>query len=195
MNGREGPRDLRRVLVALEPGGGGRDTLETAARLAAGFQAELVGIFVEDSELMQAAALPVTRTISRHAPAVTPLDAALMRRALKVSAAAASQALAAAAERRKVRWSFRVARGLVVEQVLAEVRRDDLLALGAAGRSLRRAGLTAVARAVAEQAPCAVLLARGGARGDQPVAVLYDGSDRALELGWRLAAGTIRLND
>ncbi len=44
----------RRVLVALEAGESAPALLEAAANLAAGLHAELVGLFVEDSELLEA---------------------------------------------------------------------------------------------------------------------------------------------
>jgi nucleotide-binding universal stress UspA family protein len=162
--------------------------LEAAASLAAGLHAELVGLFVEDSELLEAADLPVTRSIPSHAQAHVPLDARLMRRALRIWEAKAGDALASAAERWRVKWSFRVVRGTMEEQILAQVRSHDLLALGTPGKAVRRARLAAASRALAERAPCSVLLmqaAGGGA--DRPVAVIYDGSERALATGERLA--------
>ena len=61
----------RRILVALEAGESAPALLEAAANLAAGLHAELVGLFVEDRELLDAADLPVTRSIpalARPAP-------------------------------------------------------------------------------------------------------------------------------
>ncbi len=177
----------RRILVALEAGESTSELLEAAASLAAGLHAELVGLFVEDSELLEAADLPVTRSIPSHAQAYAPLDAGLMRRALRIWETKAGDALASAAERWRVEWSFRVVRGTMEEQVLAEVRSHDLLALGTPGKAVRRAHLAAASRAVAERAPCSVLLMQAAGGGERPVAVIYDGSERALTTGERLA--------
>ncbi len=86
-NNEIGPPD--RVLVALEAEADAASLLEAAASLVAGLHAELFGLFVEDSELLGAAELPVTRSISSFTEAQAPLDARLMRRALRVSAARA----------------------------------------------------------------------------------------------------------
>ena len=177
----------RRILVALEAGESASELLEAAANLAAGLHAELVGLFVEDSELLEAADLPVTRSIPSHAQAHAPLDARLMRRALRIWEAKAGDALASAAERWRVKWSFRVVRGTMEEQILAEVRSHDLLALGTPGKAVRRARLAAASRAVAERAPCSVLLMQAAGGAERPVAVIYDGSERALATGERLA--------
>lgn len=177
----------RRILVALEAGESTSELLEAAASLAAGLHAELVGLFVEDSELLEAADLPVTRSIPSHAQAHVPLDARLMRRALRIWEAKAGDALASAAGRWRVEWSFRVVRGTMEEQILAEVRSHDLLALGTPGKAVRRARLAAASRALAERAPCSVLLMQAAGGADRPVAVIYDGSERALATGERLA--------
>ena len=177
----------RRILVALEAGESAPALLEAAANLAAGLHAELVGLFVEDSELLDAADLPVTRSIPSHAQAQMPLDARLMRRALRIWETKAGDALASAAERWRVKWSFRVVRGTMEEQILAEARSDDLLALGTPGKAVRRARLAAASRAVAERAPCSVLLIQAAGGANRPVAVIYDGSERALVTGERLA--------
>jgi nucleotide-binding universal stress UspA family protein len=177
----------RRVLVALEAGESAPALLEAAANLAAGLHAELVGLFVEDSELLEAAELPVTRSVPSHAQALVPLDARLMRRAFRIWEAKAGDALASAAGRWRVKWSFQVVRGTMEEQILAEVRSHDLLALGTPGKAVRRARLAAASRALAERAPCSVLLMQAAGGAERPVAVIYDGSERALATGDRLA--------
>lgn len=177
----------RRVLVVLETEVGAAGLLEAAANLAAGLQAELVGLFVEDSELLEAAELPVTRSIYSHAEAQAPFDARLMRRALRISAARAGEALAAAARRRRLKFSYRVVQGILAEQVLAEASRTDLVALGPSGHAVRRAWVAVTGRAVAERAPCSVLLLQAAITTRQPVVTVFDGAERALALGARLA--------
>ncbi len=177
----------RRLLVAREAGESAPALLEAAANLAAGLHAELVGLFVEDSELLVAAELPVTRSIPSHALAQAPLDARLMRRAFRIWEAKAGDALASAAGRWRVEWSFRVVRGTMEEQILAQARSHDLLALGPPGKAVRRARLAAASRALAERAPCSVLLMQAAGGAERSVAVIYDGSQRALATGERLA--------
>ncbi len=177
----------RRILVALEGDEGAAALLEAVASLAAGLHAELVGLFVEDIALLDAAGLPVARFLPSHAQAHAALDAAMMQRALRISASKAGAALAAAAESRRVKWSFRVVRGTMQDLVLAEVQTHDLLALGASGRAVRRARHAVATRVVAQQAPCSVLLLSTARADERPVTVLYDGSQRALVTGERLA--------
>ena len=178
---------LRRILVALDGDESARAALDAAAGLAAALEAELVGLFVEDTDLLHAADLPVTWSISRQAGGRTAIDAAGMGRALRVSAGQAGAAVATVAERLRIKSSFRVLRGGMVEQVLTEARTCDLLALGASGEVMRRARVEIATGLMAMRAPEAVLLAHGRGRPTGPVVVLYDGSGRALALGRRLA--------
>lgn len=172
---------LRRILVALDVSEQSRAALESAARLAAGLQAELVGLFVEDSELLQVAELPVTRLIGPQGPAR--LDAALLRRAFRVQAAEARQTLERTAEQWHVKWSFQVTRGAAAEAVVAEARQFDLVALGRTSRpAARTAPLGATARQAALSASCSVLVSRGGQRPGCPLLALYEGTNRLLPI-------------
>ncbi len=178
----------KRILVTLDGGADGRATLEEMARLAAAMEAELVGLFVEESELLEAADLPVTRVLASHARVPGEVDAARMRRALKVWAETSRAQVAATAARWHVRWSFRVARGGLEESAAAEATSEDLLALGPAGRARRRLRPGAPGPEKLGRAPCSVLyLCRARPRERRPVAVLYEGDDRVLMAGAALA--------
>jgi nucleotide-binding universal stress UspA family protein len=200
MSARQGGFNLRHILVALDASAHSLAALEAAADLAAAVQAEMEGLFVEDIDLIRLASLPCTREV-RHTASLAALDLEQMERALKAQAAEARQALAAAARRAHVQWSFRVARGRVAHEVLAAAAAADLVTLGKQGRSRNpqaRLGSTAL-RALAG-APAALLLVehrRAGVRGLRPVLVVYDGSEvagRALEAAARLAeAGGVSL--
>ena len=183
---------LRRILVALDSDESARAALDAAAELAATLEAELVGLFVEDTDLLEAADLPVTWSIPRHLGPRGAIDSAAMSRALKVSAGAAGEAVAATARRCSVKWYFEIRRGLMVEQVLAEAQGFDLLALGLGGEAMRRAAHEMTGGLMAAPAPGAVLLARGAGCISGPLVVLYDNSERILALGRRMAASQRR---
>ncbi len=179
---------LRRILVALDGDESARAALDAAAEIAAALEAELVGLYIEDTELLEAADLPVTWSIPRIAGPRGAIDAVAMSRAFKVSAGEAGRAVAAAAQRFSLKWSFEVRRGAVVELVLSEARGFDLMALGASGEAMRRAGVEMTSGLMAMSAPGALLLARGPGCSSGPLVALYDGSDRVLALARRMAA-------
>jgi len=193
MSEREGGFTLRRILVALDASAHSLAAVEAAAELAAAMQAEMEGLFVEDINLIRLASLPCTREV-RHTASVASLDLEQMERALKAQAAEARQALAAAARRAHVQWSFRVARGPVAHEVLAAAAAADLLTLGKLGRSRSpQARLGSTALRMLAGAPVALLLVehrRVGAYRLRRVLVVYDGSEgagRALDVAARLA--------
>lgn len=182
------PRAIRRVLVALDPMAQCQGALETAARLASRSEAELVGLFVEESELLAAAALPVTRVLRSHDLAEEALDEAVMARGLRAWASDAEALLAAAADRWRVRASFRVARGRIAEVLSAEARRGDLVALGAVARPSRAPRVGATARALSRGLVCPVLVMGAPDGAGAPVLAVFDGDPRVLALGAELAA-------
>ncbi|MDJ0942327.1 MAG: universal stress protein [Kiloniellales bacterium] len=177
---------LRRILVALDVSEQSRAALEAAARLAEGLNAELVGLFVEDSDLLRMAELPVTRLVG--ARGTGSLDPAMLRRAFKVQAAEARAALERTAEQWQIKWSFRIAQGSSAEAVVAEAGDFDLVALGRTSRpAVRTAPLGATARRTAMAASCSVLVSRSGKRAGCPLVALYEGGARALPLTAQLA--------
>ena len=65
---------IRRILVALDASTHSLAALETAAGLAARLEAELVGLFVEDINLLRAAELPFARETSFYSSSLRPLE-------------------------------------------------------------------------------------------------------------------------
>jgi len=184
---------FQRILVALDASPNSLAALEAAIVLAADLQAELVGLFVEDADLLRLAGLPFARQQGFYSPAPRPLDRPQVERELRARARRAEQALAIMAERAQVRWSFRVARGTIAAELLAAAAEADLISLGRSGWSptgRRRVGSTA--RAVLSQAPHPALVVRQGARLEIPIMLVYDASvlaAKALATATRLAQG------
>jgi len=117
-----------RIVIELAPGLPARESLEAAADLADRVDAELVGLFVEDQDLLRFAALPFAHEIGFPSAQRRPMDVTSVERTLRAHAAEAERALASALERSAARWSFRVARGFAATELLAA-------ALGAAAEA------------------------------------------------------------
>lgn len=182
---------IRRILVALDASPESLAALEFAAELAAGLEAELSGLFVENVDLLNIAALPFVREVSRLAPGGRTLDPERMAADLRAQAAVARRALEAAASALHLRSSFRILRGQVEAALATAVTETDLLTLGRGERSVRRQALGRTLRTVSHELPCSVLLAVSVRRAaTAPIAALYDLSDcgaGALELATRIA--------
>jgi nucleotide-binding universal stress UspA family protein len=192
MNERELEPTIRRILVALDASRHSLAALEAASELANTLKAELVGIFMEDINLLRLAGLPFAREVRYLSVTDRPLDSPSMERELRIQAEQVKQTLALVADRRQIRWSFRVVRGEVVAELLSAAQEADLLALGRASwATTRRVRLGATARRVAAQALGPVLLLQQGHTICQPIQLVYDGSaaaKRALTTAVRLAS-------
>jgi hypothetical protein len=108
-----------RIVIELAPGVPGPKSLEAAAALADRLGAELVGLFIEDPDLLRFAALPFAHEIGHASAQRRRTDVTAIERSLRAHADEAQRALASAAARSAIRWSFRVARGLAAAELLS----------------------------------------------------------------------------
>jgi nucleotide-binding universal stress UspA family protein len=192
MNGESHEQTIRRILVALDVSPHSLAALEAAVELAASLHAELVGLFVEDESLLRTVGLPYAREYGVYSARSREIDLAELEQQLRGRAGQARRSLMAAAQRRQVQWTFRVARGAVTAHLLAAAGEVDLITLGRAGWSLPGGGrrLGSSARAILAETPGLTLVLERGVRLGLPVVVLYDGSPlsrRALTVAANLA--------
>ncbi|MCA9524394.1 MAG: universal stress protein [Myxococcales bacterium] len=172
---------IRRIVVALDASRHSSDALRAAIDLARQTNAEIVGLFIEDENLLRLAGLPFAREVMSSA-VQRKFDAASVERSLRASAAHLARELQRAAEPHHLRWRFVVARGNVDEQLLEAEKDADLLVIGQAGRRSHHViepGDTAVR--VAAQATKTVLVQHPVLQRNQTLLIVFDGSPRA----WR----------
>jgi len=182
---------IKRILVALDASPHSVAALEAAVDLAARFQAELAGLFVEDENLLRAANLPYVQEVGHFSATRRRVDIEEMERQIRVQSRRVRQIFTVTTRRAQVTWSFRAVRGTVLAEVLSAASEADVLVLGRAGWSLiRRGRLGSTVRGILpERFGLALILKEGTCLGD-PLAVVYDGSpvaERAL-----IAANTLR---
>ncbi len=168
----------RKILLALDVSPRSRSALEIAAALAAALDLELAGLFVEDANLLRLSGLPFARETGLWSAQSRAIATPELERALQREAAAVQLQLAETAGRRRLRWSFRVARGQIATELFALASELDMVVIG----KRARAGFWPKndGRAVRSVAPPAA----------GPVMVVYDGSANALaalELAAQLA--------
>jgi hypothetical protein len=120
----------RRLVLGLGPALPRAEVIEAAVSLAGSMDAELVGLFIEDLALLNFAALPFTQEIGQVSAERRRLSVEVLERQFRELAAGLRSALAGSAERHAVPWSFRVTRGLLVDELLSAV-------LGVGGGAVR----------------------------------------------------------
>lgn len=168
---------IKRILVALDTSTDSVAALRSAANLAGALPAELVGLFVEDTNLLNLAGLPFAYAVNHATGSGQALTQAQMEQDLLLLAGQAKQALMEAATQAGAKWSFKVVRGTVTEGVLSSALETDLVTLGRASNHLTdEYKLGSTARNVVSSYPHSVLLCRSGVAGNRPVMVLFDGS-------------------
>lgn len=179
-------QSIRTIAVAIDNSPHSRASLEAAVKMASRLQAELVGIFVEDINLLRVAGLPFTEEIRRYSSTTSRLDEEQLERLLRLQAREARELLERAAEALTVRHTFRVLRGMVPDELMSASTEADILVLGRSGRSPScRKGLGSTARTALCESKRTVLLMRPGfSPAVEPLLVLFDGSEgsrRALD--------------
>lgn len=183
---------IRRILIALDASTQSLAALESVGAMAALLEAELLGLFVEDVNLLRLAGLPFAREVRSASAHERPLSSAQMEQEMRALATKAQQAMAEVGGRMQLRWSFRVVRGQVDAELLAAAHEADMVTVGRARHDLlsARSRLGATAREVAARAPRSVLLLRDGIP-TSVVIVVYDDpatGNRLLELASRVIA-------
>jgi len=173
-----------RITVMLSNTDADRAALDMLGLLAAETPAEILGLFMEDIELLSLADLPIAREYCRLTHVERQLNSADLQRQLRIQARSAEQALAAIAERIGFSWSFQTVRGSPASLLQNAAADMDVMLLGAARHTLPLAGHFAPTTPPRPSS--------------QPVSVIFDGSEaaqRALTVARRIArAGGQPLN-
>lgn len=179
---------VRRILLPLDSSALSRRTLEIAADLAGTFEAELVGLFVKEANLLNLAELPFTRVIDRRSGERRELSRGGMEQALDALSEKARAMLGELARQRSIAWSFEIRTGEPLETAVAESGQFDLVAVGSGMCASARAALSPQAKGQAMRAGSSLFLLERDPQREQPVFAFYEGSSAVLAAAMRLAA-------
>jgi len=140
----EPSRTAARVVLATRASADAARLLAEAGTLARALRAELAGVFVEESDLLRLAALPMCREVGFSSGTVRAIDLASTLRQFERQAAEVRRLVAQTAAGFEVPWSFTVERGTVLEVAVAAAEGPDVALLapprGALGRTVGAAG-------------------------------------------------------
>ena len=171
---------IQRILVAVDASPHSRAALEAAGELAARFDAELLGLFVEDLNLLRLAELPFTEELGLFSARRRRLHTGDLRRQLRIQARRAQETFSLVVERTEVTGEFHVVRGYVSHEILEASADADIVLLGKTGLTRpQEARLGSTARRLVSEAPGMMMILQNGARLGAPVVLVYDGSPLA----------------
>lgn len=181
--------DIRRILVALDASGDVRAAIEAAVRLAAGPRAELVGLFIEDLNVLHAAGLPFVAQVNRVTGARESFDPETLERAFRQRAAEAERVLAMSARAARLHYSFTRIRGHAAKELLSASGGADIVVIGKRARASARAGRVIETITTRARVTC-VIEDEAPAPARRGILVVDDGSQaarHALRLAMALA--------
>lgn len=153
----------RRIMIALDPAAPRPDAL-LALKAFSSSQLELVGVFVENTDLQRLASLPVAREVRLTSSQPDRLDPNRLQDQFDACARTVEQALQEAQQTLRTQIRFEILRGNVVTELQRAAADMDWLIIG---RSLRSAGARTWLGATPERIACAV------ADGPAPVNLLF----------------------
>jgi hypothetical protein len=116
---------FRRIVVALAAPGE-TAAMTTAVELARTLNADLLGLFIENAELIALAALPFAGEVGFPSSARRSLDVEAMERGLRAQARRVERELAALVADSPVKWRFDTVRGRLAVELLAVAGETDL---------------------------------------------------------------------
>lgn len=181
---------LKRILVPLDTSPHSRAALEAAAQLASAIGAEVSGLYVEDTDLLELCRYPFAREIGMLPARSRRLDAAELERDFRIQAEQIRRMMALLSREAEFSWSLTVRRGRVATEILEQAPSADLVVLGRLGRSLTGAPLGSTVRRLIERGRGMALILKEGLRLLSPVITVYTGSElsmRAVSIASRLA--------
>jgi nucleotide-binding universal stress UspA family protein len=170
--------EIRRILIALDASPASQAALELAADLAVRHKAELVGIYVEDINLLRSAGISFTEEVGEFSGISRNVDSHQVEHELKAHARRVEKLLSSIAARANLQWTFRSVRGLIPGELLAAAEGSDMIILGKKGWSEGKQ-IGSTARMLAALSPVQSLILQRKVRLETPVLVIYDGSDES----------------
>jgi len=176
---------LHRILVALNGSPHSQAALDAAVRLAAVFEAEVKGLFIEDETLLRTAQLPFAEEVRAYTASPKRLSTRRMQRQIRHQAEYAEHTLQYMAEQAEVDYDFDTVQGSVTRELLRAAAGVDLLVMGKTSTASSRRRLGSTSETVLAEAPTSVLVLREAIPAQQPILTYYDGS--------KGAAATLRL--
>jgi hypothetical protein len=133
-----------RIVIALDTASLTAPVIETGVALAAGLDAMLDALFVEDEQLLRLAALPFARELGYPSARLRRLDPADVERALRAQVEQVRKQLAATAAALDLEWQLNVVRGDVLRTAFGYANVADILVVGrSVAAAVREPGLAA----------------------------------------------------
>ncbi|WP_455219992.1 hypothetical protein [Kaarinaea lacus] len=115
------------ILLALDAASENQDALESAIILAAQLRAELIGLFVEDIDLLRSAQLPFTSEVVADSGEERSFTSNHIEKSLRAWTKQMQALLTKEAQKANIKCSFRTVKGRHIDTLLSETGEYNLL--------------------------------------------------------------------
>lgn len=181
MNDQLEPICVERILVSLDSSPHSYAALNAAVDLARHYQAELIGVYVEDSILLDLARTPFGQEVGGYTAVVHEISHQKITRSIAIQSRAVVRTFHRIINQTMLEGSISVRRGKVLEIIREESESCDLLIIGKAGTNpVLRRRLGSTTQGLIEKQGKSLLLLEAENRLGYPLITLYDDSP----LGW-----------
>lgn len=173
------PICVKHILVSLDSSGHSFAALRAAIHLARHFQAEITGLFVEDTTLLSLAEMPFRQEVGEYTAIIRNISTDGMTRGIFVQSRKINRTFKKLINDSDLMGNFTVLRGKVSESIRQASKECDLLILGKSGTNpLRKRKLGSTAQALSRDPKIPILLVEEENLLGTPVFVLFDNSQR-----------------
>lgn len=169
-------------------------TIDAAMTLARALEAEIAGCFVEDSDLLNLAALPFAKAIRPADRSVLQIERDQMEREFARAASTWQQTLFARSSHTSIRCSFKIMRGAYTAEIAREAVASDIVVINPVNLPYQPPNaISLLWQAIDEAMGTVIMPERGHWRADGPVVILISDTiaDRSiLTIAGRIAKAT-----
>jgi nucleotide-binding universal stress UspA family protein len=175
------PICVQRILVSLDSSRHSYAALNAAVDLARHYQADLIGVFVEDSTVLDLARMPFGQEVGGYTAVVHEISHQKITRSISIQSRSVVRTFHRLLNQTMLQGAISVRRGKVLETIRKESEDCDLLIVGKAGTNpVLRRRLGSTARGLIEKQDKSLMLLEEENRLGYPLIALYDDSP----LGW-----------
>lgn len=186
---------VRKILVAVDTSAHSRAALEAAATLAKITEANIHGIFVQETHWSKVGRLPSVKAVNELTGKSHSLEKGTLEKQIEQLKKRLHRQLKFISQRSEISHSWETTSGPVADKILEAAKEADLITIGRSGRSfLRHKRLGSTAKAIIQQADKPVLVLKKGLRLGTTITCIYDATEES-QRGLRLALSLAEKND
>ncbi len=168
---------IRGILVALDSSSHSRAALEAAATLARTMEADIHGLFVEDTNWHRVSRLPAVAEVNELTGDIKPFAEKHIDKQIEILQNRIKKQLQIISRLNEVKHSWKTARGSVEDKVLEAAQNTDLITIGRKGHSYsRHKQLGQTAKNIIEKSEKPVLILQEGLRLGNTIVTVFDAS-------------------